>query len=135
MRAAIALFSALTCAVVQSAADAPALSSAPTRRPPTVAATSFNISDTLGDHMVLQRSPQSAVVWGWAAPRATVIVTLSGSAPLAPVAPGADGVWRALLPPTVAGGPYNISFEASTGETTTITDVLFGDLYLCSGQR
>ena len=31
----------------------------------TTAAATFNISNTLGDGMVLQRAPQSATVWGF----------------------------------------------------------------------
>jgi len=42
--------------------------------------------------------------------------------------------WRQALPPTAAGGPYTITFTASTGESGSLNDVLFGDVFLCSGQ-
>ena len=32
------------------------------------AGSTFNVSNTLGDHMVLQRGPQQAVVWGMGVP-------------------------------------------------------------------
>ena len=101
------------------------------------ATTSFSISATLGDHMVLQRAPASAVVWGFASPGATVTTTFIRhgrlNAKYTSVA-GSDGVWRAHLEPTAAGGPYTINFASSTGETAAINDVLFGDVYICGGQ-
>ena len=37
------------------------------------------LSATLGDHMVLQRAPASAVVWGFTSPGATVTTTMQPS--------------------------------------------------------
>jgi hypothetical protein len=33
-----------------------------------LASATFNVSNTLGDSMVLQRAPKSAIVWGFGAP-------------------------------------------------------------------
>ncbi len=39
------------------------------------------------------------------------------------------------LTPTPSGGPYDITAtNTDTGETLTIHDVLFGDIFFCSGQ-
>lgn len=43
------------------------------------------------------------------------------------------GIWRVSLEPVKAGGPYNVT-AAIQGSTTTLTDVLFGDVWLCGGQ-
>lgn len=43
------------------------------------------------------------------------------------------GMWRVSLEPVEAGGPYNVT-AASNKETVTLTDVLFGDVWLCGGQ-
>ena len=44
-------------------------------------------------------------------------------------------VWRIKLPPTPATkSPQTIAFKASTGETAVLSDVLFGDVYVCGGQ-
>lgn len=43
------------------------------------------------------------------------------------------GVWRVTLDPVEAGGPYNLT-AAIQGDKTTLTDVLFGDVWLCGGQ-
>eukprot|EP00418_Pyrodinium_bahamense_P085379 CAMPEP_0179051066 /NCGR_PEP_ID=MMETSP0796-20121207/21055_1 /TAXON_ID=73915 /ORGANISM="Pyrodinium bahamense, Strain pbaha01" /LENGTH=532 /DNA_ID=CAMNT_0020747599 /DNA_START=60 /DNA_END=1658 /DNA_ORIENTATION=- len=94
--------------------------------------TPFSLSRTLGDHMILQRAPLSAVVWGFAPPGTVVTATFRGLEHTCTA--GSDAVWRVRLPPTVAGGPYTIHFLASTGETALLSDVLFGDVYLCGGQ-
>jgi hypothetical protein len=42
----------------------------------------FNLSNTLGDGMVLQRAPQQAIVWGFGAPGDTITTQLAGKAAL-----------------------------------------------------
>lgn len=92
------------------------------------------LSRTLGSSMVLQRAPETAVVWGYVEVGASVTVTLNGKV-LAPAAhPDARGTWRQVLPPTAAGGPHTLVATASTGETQTLTDIHFGDVFLCGGQ-
>jgi hypothetical protein len=47
---------------------------------------------------------------------------------------GADGVWRQKLPATAASKrAYTIAVSGSAGESQTLSDVLFGDVYLCGG--
>lgn len=43
------------------------------------------------------------------------------------------GIWRISLEPVDAGGPYNVT-AAVQNSTATLTDVLFGDIWLCGGQ-
>lgn len=38
-----------------------------------------------------------------------------------------------MLDPVEAGGPYNVT-AATLGGRATLTDVLFGDVWLCGGQ-
>ena len=85
----------------------------------------FAVSATLGDHMVLQRAPQSAAVWGFAPEGTVVRATFDGMTYTSTA--GADEVWRVHLTPTAAGGPHTIALAASTGETALLSDVLFGD--------
>jgi len=82
------------------------------------------------DHAVLQRD-RPIPVWGEAAAGAAVTVELDGSR--AQAIAGADGRWRADLPAHKAGGPFQLTAR-SGGETETLTDVLVGDVWLCSGQ-
>lgn len=43
------------------------------------------------------------------------------------------GIWQVTLDPVEAGGPYNVTATAQNS-TATLTDVLFGDVWLCGGQ-
>jgi len=82
--------------------------------------------------MVLQRSPAPAVVWGFAASGVTVTTTFNGNKYTATT--DSQGVWRQALPATDAGGPYNITFVASDGGSGSLSDLLFGDVFLFGGQ-
>ena len=86
------------------------------------------VSAIFGDHMVLQRAPQQAVIWGHTTPGATVTVELDQS--WSAQAPAADdGVWRVTLPATAASlTPHSLSISASTGESAQLCDVLFGEV-------
>ena len=96
-------------------------------------AASFNLSNTLGDGMVLQRAPQHAVVWGFGLAM-TNITTVRAGQPDLVTSVGPDGVWRQQLPPTPAStAPSDITFTDGVS-TLTLHGVLFGDVYLCSGQ-
>lgn len=83
-----------------------------------------------GDHAVLQRD-QAVNIWGTAAPNAALTVSVNGQTATATA--GADGKWKTVLPALTAGGPYTLT--VSDGQaTTTLNDILIGDVYLCSGQ-
>lgn len=83
-----------------------------------------------GDHAVLQRD-QPVTVWGTGAANAALTVSVNGETASATV--GADGKWQTALPALPAGGPYALT--VSDGQaTTTLKDILIGDVYLCSGQ-
>jgi sialate O-acetylesterase len=84
------------------------------------------------DHAVLQRD-RSVRIWGDADPGAEMVVTIAG-AEVKTRANGADGRWEAMLPAQPAGGPHALEVRSSTGDMRTVTDVLFGDVWLCSGQ-
>ena len=142
---------------------------------PALAAPAFRFNATLGSHMVLQRAPARAAVYGVGAilpdysesgsssPAVTVSVFAS-AAPntgalrhlydvAAAVSPG--GRWKALLRPAPAGGNVTVVASLRTAAqaarradphdrdsralapaaaTATLTDVTFGDVWLCSGQ-
>ena len=102
------------------------------RRPTPPPRTGF-LSYTLGDHMVLQRAPQQAVVWGVTAAGATVTTTFNGKS-LTATADG-NGTWRQKLPATAASTTaYSLTFSSSSGDTASLNDVLFGDVCVCGGQ-
>ena len=99
------------------------------------AASTFQLSSTLGSNMVLQQAPASAVVWGFAAPGVTVTTTFAGKALDPAATTDATGLWRQALPPTAASKQeQTISFSSSDGGSAEMTGVLFGEVFLCGGQ-
>ena len=101
------------------------------------AAAPFTLSATVGSSMVLQRDQPTTSLWGTAAAGTVVKATLSGAGapPPALATAGADGVWRASLPALPASAvPINITFTSDGAADVVITDVLVGDVVLCSGQ-
>jgi len=94
----------------------------------------IRLSNTLGDGMILQRAPVSAIVWGFGTPKTSVKTTFDNKV-LSSVDVGPDGIWRVSLPPTPESfTPKSMSFESSDGGKASLNDVLFGDVFLCSGQ-
>ncbi len=83
----------------------------------------------LSDNMVLQRD-RPIPVWGWANPNEKVIVKLGKSS--ASVTAGTNGHWSVKLPKMTAGGPYEMKVVG--GNTLILTNVLIGEVWLCSGQ-
>ena len=77
-------------------------------------------------HIVLQRG-QDIPVWGWAGQGETVTVEFRGKKYTATA--DSNGKWQVMLPKQKAGGPYTLSINDKT-----LTDVMVGDVWLCSGQ-
>ena len=82
------------------------------------------------DHMVLQREARIPV-WGWAPKGTPVTVRFQGTEAKAKA--DAKGRWQAVLGPFPAGGPYDLEV-ASRKKTVKLTDVMVGDVWVCSGQ-
>ena len=94
-------------------------------RPLTLLYTSFQ------DHAVLQRD-KKLPLWGLTLPGATVEVSFAGQNAIATA--DAKGHWQTTLPAMKAGGPYTLTAKSSSGESQTLSDIMLGDVYLCSGQ-
>jgi sialate O-acetylesterase len=82
------------------------------------------------DHAVVQRD-RPVRVWGNAAPGETVTVTLASASVTATA--DAKGEWRAELAAQAAGGPHVLAARAGTREQK-VSDILVGDVWLCTGQ-
>lgn len=81
--------------------------------------------------MVLQRG-KAIPVWGKADPKEQV--TVRWQKKQYTTAADEQGRWRIDLPKTKAGGPYVLEVSGKDGEVQEFTDVLVGDVWLCSGQ-
>ncbi len=88
------------------------------------------LSPVFGNHMVVQRDRPS-VFWGWDQPGATVRVDWAGRQAKATAA--SDGKWMVRIDPPKTGGPYQLSVVGSAG-TVSLSDILVGDVWICSGQ-
>ncbi len=95
------------------------------------------------DHMVLQRAPQRAIVWGYG--DASKLTTLKMDGKIYTTVSDAEAanelgesIWSVTLDPVSDEGPFDIhvSQPLANGTLVTITlhDVLFGDVWVCSGQ-
>ena len=113
-------FGAISLAVLTAAL--PCLSLAQTAGP--------HFAGVFGDHAVLQRD-QAVTIWG-SAPAGDALTLALGDKSVA-VTTDATGKWKAQLPPTPAGGPYELSIADAGGETR-LGDIMIGDVFLCSGQ-
>ena len=96
----------------------------------------FRWSSAYSDSMVLQQAPEAAVVWGFAPAGSKVSVSFGGKAIDAPVTTYmGQSAFMAKLPPTPSSmtTTHNIT-ATSGGKTITLGSVLFGDVWVCSGQ-
>lgn len=92
-----------------------------------------------GSHMVLQQAPARATVWGFAATSEPVTLSLTNTGTGTAFSIKAEPsqkfndsafTWRATLPPTAASDtPFNLSLA----EGESLSDVLFGEVWVCSG--
>ena len=83
------------------------------------------------DHMVLQQNLENPV-WGWADAGSQISVTIAGHVATTQV--GEDGRWVVKLPAMqVVSDP--LEMVVTNGDATvTVSDILIGEVWLCSGQ-
>ena len=106
----------------------------------------FRFAVASGSNSILAASPKQAMVWGFAPDGATVVVSFGNHTNL-PTTVGpdqADGkltTFRVLLPATIASfDKYNITAtcihgcDSSSTPRIISTNVMFGEVWLCSGQ-
>ncbi len=89
----------------------------------------ITLSPLFSDHMVLQRD-QPNKVWGWAEPGEKAKLSIDGQTH--PIIADADGKWRVTLEPLEVGGPYTLNIKGKN--RIEISDILVGEVWLCSGQ-
>jgi len=83
-----------------------------------------------GDNMVLQQE-QTVPIWGWSAPGANVIVTFAGQTKSTRA--NDQGRWTVKLSKLKASFEPQ-SLTIASGTTKVFTNILVGEVWLCSGQ-
>ncbi len=91
----------------------------------------LELPSIIGDNMLLQQNAD-VKLWGKARAGETVVVTAGWQAEGRAVA-GDDGKWAVQLKTPSAGGPYDITVTGKKS-AITITNVLIGEVWVCSGQ-
>nr|XP_033773760.1 sialate O-acetylesterase [Geotrypetes seraphini] len=101
----------------------------------------FCLASYFADHMVLQKEPAQAMIWGHGDVGAFVKVTIFQGSNIISwkigQVEGDTGTWNIILSPMNPGGPYKIVAEQyfrREVKNVTLQDVLFGDVWLCGGQ-
>lgn len=92
----------------------------------------LKLAHIFSDHMVLQRET-TAPVWGWGEPGKIVYVSTSWNWQTMKTTVGEDGTWRINVSTGKAGGPYKINVTSGK-EKVEISDVMLGEVWICSGQ-
>ncbi|MDR3010632.1 MAG: GDSL-type esterase/lipase family protein [Sphingobacterium sp.] len=90
----------------------------------------LQLAETIGSNMVLQRNWENRI-YGKGTAAAEIKLAFNQKSYRTHV--NLDGFWEIKLPRMEAGGPYEIKVS-SGGKNIELKDILFGDVYLASGQ-
>jgi sialate O-acetylesterase len=94
-----------------------------------VAQAELKLPPMFSDNMVLQRE-QPVRIWGWDNDGVPVVVKFRGQTVKTTTA---NLAWQLALKPLKPGGPDTLTISTPT-QTITYTNVLVGDVWVCSGQ-
>ena len=89
------------------------------------------LPSVFSDNMVLQQNSMVAI-WGTSDKGKKVSICPSWTKTRFTAVPSGDGNWSVRIPTPSAGGPYSITF--SDGDKTTLSNILIGEVWFCSGQ-
>jgi sialate O-acetylesterase len=85
----------------------------------------------ISDNMLIQRNTD-VKLWGKAAVNVNVVIYTSWNKSRYTVRSDKNGEWVVKVPTGKGGGPFEISFD--DGEKLTISNILIGEVWVCSGQ-
>ncbi|MCW3105843.1 MAG: sialate O-acetylesterase [Segetibacter sp.] len=89
------------------------------------------LPSVIADNMVLQQQ-SSVALWGWSNPSEKIFVTTSWNNKTDSIVATRDARWKIMVQTPIAGGPYTITFKG--GKVITLTNVMIGEVWVCSGQ-
>ncbi len=98
-----------------------------------LSAAELELAGVFTDHTVLQRD-KAVAIWGWADPNEPIAVKFASQSK--PVTADANGKWQVKLDPMPASaeGRELVVESARNGRKASITDVVVGEVWICSGQ-
>uniref|UniRef100_UPI00404A2539 sialate O-acetylesterase n=1 Tax=Flavobacterium sp. TaxID=239 RepID=UPI00404A2539 len=86
----------------------------------------------VSSNMVLQRNT-TVNIWGWAAPAEKITIKTSWIKNEMNVTANSDGSWKVAVITTDSKAPQTISLKSKTSNIV-LENILFGEVWLCSGQ-
>jgi sialate O-acetylesterase len=98
---------------------------------PTLSRANVTLPALLTDNLVLQQKT-TVSLWGWAAPGESVTISANWQKATQQATADAQGSWLVRVPTIQAGGPYTITIQGQNA--LVISNVLLGEVWLCSGQ-
>lgn len=96
-----------------------------------IASAEIKLPAFFSSEMVLQQQTDAAI-WGTATPSKTVEITTSWNGKTYTTKADKNGKWKQKVQTPSAGGPYDITI--SDGTPLTLSNVLIGEVWICSGQ-
>ena len=97
------------------------------------AAAEIKMNPLFTDNMVMQQK-SDAPVWGKAAPGAKIKVTTSWNKKSYTTEADENGKWMVKVRTPKAGGPYSMTVTEDNNNPLKISNILIGEVWLCSGQ-
>lgn len=91
----------------------------------------ITLSPLFSDNMVLQQQTDASI-WGTAAPGRRVTIGCSWTKDIVSTQADSEGHWRTTIHTPKAGGPHTIT--VSDGKKLVLSNVMTGEVWLCSGQ-
>ncbi|CAF1063396.1 unnamed protein product [Adineta ricciae] len=89
--------------------------------------------------MVLQRAPQKSIVWGYSdTENVSIILTINAQVYQTKSFSSNENIWSITLDAESNEGPFELVatqiFSNRSKKSISLRDILFGDVWLCSGQ-
>ncbi len=91
----------------------------------------FKLPKLFGDGMILQQKTE-VHLWGYDLPGRKVMISFLGIENI--VTTDDNGIWETRLYNLEPGGPFSMYINDSGGNVAVISDILVGDVWMCSGQ-
>ena len=96
-------------------------------------ANSFSFSPYYANHMVLQRGSKGASIWGHSTVHGDKVQLYVNNVHSGSATVDSHGIWQGKVTDPATNKAVVITASSSVGNVT-LHDVLFGDVWLCSGQ-
>ena len=87
------------------------------------------LPSVIGNNMVLQQN-KPIQLWGWAEPGESVSIEINNNKEKTKT--DDNGKWNITMPAMKAGGPFKMEIKGNN--TIELTNVLVGEVWICSGQ-